>query len=213
MEAFVYCWTDFATNKLYIGVHKGAPDDGYICSSKLMNEQYRIRRKDFSRQIIANGTWDDCYSLETAILKSTKADKDPGFYNQHVNNGKFTNAGVPHTQEWCQKHSRKMKTLYNTPERRKQLSFARKGKKFKLGVRESVITREKKRLMRLGKTHSNEVKEKIRAGVSKKWQITTPLNEILNVTNLSAYCRQFNLNLSNMSDRGRSKGYICARKS
>ena len=33
-EAFVYCWTDHKTNKLYVGVHKGSINDGYICSSK-----------------------------------------------------------------------------------------------------------------------------------------------------------------------------------
>lgn len=31
MEAFVYVWTDKITNKLYVGVHKGTLDDGYIC--------------------------------------------------------------------------------------------------------------------------------------------------------------------------------------
>ncbi len=25
-EAFVYCWTDWAKDKLYIGVHVGSPD-------------------------------------------------------------------------------------------------------------------------------------------------------------------------------------------
>ena len=29
-QGFVYQWTDHKTNKLYIGSHKGDPDDGYI---------------------------------------------------------------------------------------------------------------------------------------------------------------------------------------
>jgi hypothetical protein len=40
-EAFVYCWTDKLHNKLYVGVHKGNVDDGYICSSKIMLKEYK----------------------------------------------------------------------------------------------------------------------------------------------------------------------------
>jgi hypothetical protein len=89
LEAFVYCWTDLGTNRLYVGVHKGTPDDGYVCSSKIMKEEYTKRPNDFSRQIIAQGTFSDCYALETALLRATGADKDQGFYNMHQNNGKF----------------------------------------------------------------------------------------------------------------------------
>ena len=39
-EAFVYCWTDHKTNKIYIGSHKGDVNDGYVCSSKYMMEEY-----------------------------------------------------------------------------------------------------------------------------------------------------------------------------
>lgn len=68
-EAFLYCWTDNKSNMLYIGAHKGSPNDGYVCSSKLMLEQYNIRSKDFSRQIIAEGTAKDIFNLENIILR------------------------------------------------------------------------------------------------------------------------------------------------
>jgi len=97
MEAFVYCWTDFGTNKLYVGVHKGTQDDGYICSSGPMKEEYSKRPGDFTRQIVAQGLFLDMYALETALLVASKADKDPGFYNMHLNNGKFTNEGITHS--------------------------------------------------------------------------------------------------------------------
>jgi hypothetical protein len=93
MEAFVYCWTDFGTNKLYIGAHKGTPEDGYVCSSKPMMEEYTKRPNDFSRQIVAFGAYSDMFVLEQAIIKSTEAHKDPIFYNQALSTGPFYTKG------------------------------------------------------------------------------------------------------------------------
>jgi len=93
MQAFVYCWTDHQTNKLYIGVHKGTPDDGYVCSSRLMFEEYKDRPKDFTRQIIASGTWEDMYKFESKLLAALNAAADDGFYN------KFNGFGQPLTED------------------------------------------------------------------------------------------------------------------
>lgn len=88
-EAFTYCWTDHKTGKLYVGSHKGDPTDGYICSSKLMLQEYKIRPEDFSRQIIASGLFLDMRKLEEVILRTEDAAKSQYFYNQHNNDGKF----------------------------------------------------------------------------------------------------------------------------
>jgi len=97
-EAFVYCWTDHLTNKLYVGWHKGTPDDGYICSSKLMKEQYNKRPSDFTRQILAVGSVEDMVNFETVILTATDAASDKFFYNMHNNGSKFVH-NQPHTDE------------------------------------------------------------------------------------------------------------------
>lgn len=89
MEAFVYCWTDKKTNMLYVGSHKGSTDDGYVCSSKYMLEEYSKRPEDFSRQIVAEGKFEDIRSLESVILKSVNARLNEQFYNMHENDGKF----------------------------------------------------------------------------------------------------------------------------
>lgn len=89
MEAFVYCWTDKKTNKLYVGSHKGSTEDGYICSSKLMLEEYKKRPEDFSRQIVACGSLSDIRKLESRILQSFNARSDNLFYNMHNNNGAY----------------------------------------------------------------------------------------------------------------------------
>jgi hypothetical protein len=96
-EAFVYCWTDTLTNKLYIGWHKGSVDDGYICSSKLMLEQYQERPHYFIRSIIGKGSAKDCKRFETVLLQSVNAKKDKQFYNQSNNTNGFVCKG--HTKE------------------------------------------------------------------------------------------------------------------
>lgn len=88
-ESFVYCWTDTVTNKLYVGVHKGSIDDGYIASSKQFLKEYNKRPNDFIRQIIANGLDSDMRLLESKILEADDARKNPIYYNLHNNNGKF----------------------------------------------------------------------------------------------------------------------------
>jgi len=100
-EAFVYCWTDHLTNKLYVGWHKGTPDDGYICSSKLMKEQYNKRPSDFTRQIIAVGTCKDMTSFETNILRAENAKNNHSYYNMHNGDG-FYSYG-PKTEEQIKK--------------------------------------------------------------------------------------------------------------
>lgn len=83
MEAFVYCWTDHKTLKLYVGYHKGYVDDGYISSSKMLNKLYKERPHDFTRQIVAHGTAKDMVVLESKILKSVNAAKNDDYYNMN----------------------------------------------------------------------------------------------------------------------------------
>jgi hypothetical protein len=127
MEAFVYCWTDFGTNKLYVGVHKGTPDDGYVCSSKIMKEEYFKRPEDFSREILATGDWPMMYQLETSLLSALQADKDPGFYNQHLNSGTFYQKG-PIDSETKKKISLALKGRPLSPETITKLSAAHMGR-------------------------------------------------------------------------------------
>ena len=93
MEAFVYCWTDTATSKLYVGWHKGSVADGYICSSKMVLQEYAARPQDFTRQIVAEGSAAEMVKLEHIILNSVGARKNPSFYNRHNGDGKWYNKG------------------------------------------------------------------------------------------------------------------------
>ena len=95
-EAFIYCWTDTNCNMLYVGTHKGTPDDGYVCSGKLMLEEYNKRPQDFKREVMAFGSYNDMINFETKILKAVNAAEDKSFYNQHNGDGNFFNKG--HTE-------------------------------------------------------------------------------------------------------------------
>jgi hypothetical protein len=156
-EAFVYCWTDKKTNMLYVGSHRGSTEDGYICSSKYMLEEYNKRPQDFSRQIVASGALSDMRTFETKLLQAFNVKEDESFYNRHQNDGLYFDG-------W--------KTGEMTSEHRKKLSEAKIGKpiseehKTKLheGRRNSKNSDAHKKALiesRKGSKHSEESKRKM----------------------------------------------------
>ena len=106
-EAFVYCWTNITNNKIYIGVHKGTQDDGYVCSSKILLKEYYESPQNFTRKILSTGSLSDMRLLESLILQSVDAANNPKYYNLHNNNGIFFCDG--HSQETRKKMSNSWK--------------------------------------------------------------------------------------------------------
>ena len=142
-EAFTYCWTDKKTHKLYVGVHLGSEDDGYICSCKLMLDEYAKRPEDFSRQVIAHGYYQDMIAFETSILKTVDAAKSDAFYNGHNGDGKFYNKG--HSEET----KKKLKIARN-----KRVDKPREGKPFSEEAKVKLSLSAKKRSKTLeGQNH------------------------------------------------------------
>lgn len=112
MLGFVYCWTDHTNGKLYVGVHKGKIDDGYICSSKPVKQMIKERPNDFTRQVLSEGDYIDMLHYEETILKSVDAKNNDAFYNKHNGDGKFTVAGKPSSKKGKplgENHKRKMR--------------------------------------------------------------------------------------------------------
>lgn len=137
----MYCWTDHGTSKLYVGLHKGRPDDGYICSSKHMLRQYKQRPHDFTREILAINTYDVCRNFETSIIKA--------MFRQNVHCYNLNVAGA----------------IIYTPEIRSKISQTHKGKVISSSHIEAI--KEWNRTKRL--PASEETKEKIRqAKLGKK---------------------------------------------
>lgn len=175
MEAFVYCWTDHKTNKLYVGSHKGTIDDGYICSSKYMLEEYNKRPNDFTRQIIAEGKLEDIRSLESAILKSVNARLNEDFYNQH-NNDEFYFEGWKKGQ-FSEEHRRNMSIAASKRKRSPEhLAALHEGRrKSKNSAEHNAIIKAKSKPFQkgnvpwnVGKQHSEETRRKISETKRKK---------------------------------------------
>lgn len=80
-QAFLYMWVDKSNDMKYIGYHVGTLNDGYVCSSDLMMAEYEKRPDDFFRTILAWGTKDQMYELETLILLELGAATRGPFYN------------------------------------------------------------------------------------------------------------------------------------
>jgi hypothetical protein len=149
-EAFIYCWTDTNRNMLYVGTHKGTPDDGYVCSSKLMLEEYNKRPQDFKREVMAFGSYNNMISFETKILKAANAAEDMSFYNQHNGDGNFFNKG--HTEAT----RAKLKIARN-----KRTDKPRLGKKLsEEGKINASISAKKRSLTLEGKKHLSEAGKK-----------------------------------------------------
>jgi hypothetical protein len=196
MEAFVYSWSDNKTAKIYVGVHKGSQTDGYICSSKPMMAQYRERPTDFTRQIIATGTLNDCAVLEVAIIKQLLKNKDT-CYNRaagkmiindvhpmlgkkqsdnvkeavkNANTGRAAwNKGKTMTPEYIEKNRQSHLGLKASDEAKAKMSESRKGEKHPLwGKKHSEETRRKQGAKNIGKVAS-EALRKLRSENQKEW--------------------------------------------
>ena len=107
--AYIYKWTHIPTNKWYIGSRTKEnchPDDGYVCSSKIVKPLIENAPNEWRREILHTGNPVDMLLLEAQILESLDAKNDKNSYNLHNGDGKFTTAGITMSEEWRQKISR-----------------------------------------------------------------------------------------------------------
>lgn len=114
--AFVYKWTHKPTLRWYIGSRtaKGChPDDGYICSSKIVKPMILKNPDEWERTIIEVGSPKTIRMLETEILELLDAENDNRSFNQNNGNGKFGMTGKKFTKEHKQNLSQSIKVKMN----------------------------------------------------------------------------------------------------
>ena len=116
-EAFLYLWRDTKNKMYYLGVHKHKDGDDYAHSSSVMESfTYSTRPSYMKRRILAWGTWDDMFELESKILGiKSKLDR---YYN--VNK-------TPNTQKAGKLGGLANKGKKKTVEHAKKISKSNKG--------------------------------------------------------------------------------------
>lgn len=102
-EAFVYKWTNTTNNKIYIGKHKGTPNDGYISSGKTFLTSYNANPSHFVRSIIWQGTDQECLQKEWEFIQEAVSSVGwNGLYNiTHWMSSKQWKRTCLHCGNWC----------------------------------------------------------------------------------------------------------------
>jgi hypothetical protein len=179
--AYVYKWTHIPSYKWYIGsrtAKNAHPNDGYICSSRIVKPLILANPNEWKREIVAVGEAQAMYDLESEILDLFDAKHDPRSYNQHNNDAKTNMLGKKHSditrKKISQSHVGKIgKEPWNkgkpfSDESRKKMSDAKKGKepwnKGKTNIY-SNETKEKIRQANLGKKQSEETRQKYKTRI------------------------------------------------
>jgi hypothetical protein len=165
---FVYIWLDVKTKKYYVGCHWGNETDGYICSSKWMRDAYRRRPQDFRRRVIkTNLSREQMYLEEQRYFDMIKPEEIKK---------RYYNLSLSSKDPW-HKHPLKSKTIGEkisfkkkgkstgscSPETAEKISKANKGREF------SAEHKEKLRLAKLGKKHTEGWKQQNSERLKNQW--------------------------------------------
>jgi len=82
-EAFLYKFTNLNNNKVYIGIHKGKPFDGYMFSSE--NEEFHSDfmnpNAKFKYEVLYYGSYEYMGAVEQNLLQEVNAKDNPLYYN------------------------------------------------------------------------------------------------------------------------------------
>ena len=127
---FVYIWYDRFRKMFYIGSHKGSPDDGYICSNKIMINAIKKRPQDFRRKILKFCNKEDLLLTEQKYLDMIRDDelyyKNKKYYNiKRFASGGDTTANLPNREEiikrrYGKKHSNAVKNAIKNRSKEKE---------------------------------------------------------------------------------------------
>jgi hypothetical protein len=104
--AYVYKWTELATGKWYVGA-RGArachPDDGYICSSKVVKPLIMANPDGWRREILFTSDPEEVFFIEAKLLDELNAKDDPQSFNKHNGDGKWSMRGKQFSPEHREK--------------------------------------------------------------------------------------------------------------
>jgi len=90
-QAYLYRWTHIPTKKWYVGSRTAIgchPDDGYICSNKIVKPMIFENRIEWVRDILVIGPSEYIRNLEELYLTLLNAATDPESFNRNNGTGK-----------------------------------------------------------------------------------------------------------------------------
>lgn len=179
---FIYVWYDTLEKMYYIGSHWGYPDDGYICSSRWMLNNFKKRPQDFKRKIVkkifTNRTdllleeqrWIDMIDPLKTVNNNTKnenREQNVKYYNINLNINKNVWHQFPEQIKTIGQKisfSKKGKTIGPCSEETKQkISIANSGKIFTYEHKEKLSKAKK------GNKHTEEWKNKNSEMLMQQW--------------------------------------------
>lgn len=157
-QAFVYRWTHIPTGKWYIGSRTGKgchPDDGYICSSKVVKPLIQANPEQWVRHILAMGSSSDMRKLEVELLINSNAAQNPQSYNQTNGSIKFSRSRKSPSKESIAKGIATKRLNGNMSNHKGTKMPPGHGEK----IRQRLLANHPRAM--LGKHHSEEAKKKI----------------------------------------------------
>lgn len=80
-DSFVYIWKNIVSGRKYIGYHKGKIDDGYVSSTANDSFWEDYKNGNLIREIIFEGTRDECLKYEQDYLKTIDLKSDEWYNN------------------------------------------------------------------------------------------------------------------------------------
>lgn len=190
-DSFVYIWHNLTNNCKYVGYHKGAIDDGYVSSSSNQRfwNDYFNRLHDWKREIIFEGSQEDCLKYEQDYLKSIDISSDEWYNNargaeiiftqevkdkirNHHLGGTSGMLGKKHSERTKKKVSVTLKSIHHTDEWNKKVSIALKGKKKSDKHRENMKdSHGDKNIYKFFNIQTKETFEGTRKAFSEKYNI------------------------------------------
>lgn len=190
-EGFIYIWYDRKHKKYYLGCHYGTINDGYICSSNNMRNNYKNRPKDFKRRILKRKIKKEELLSEEHKWLSLIKDHELGkkYYNLYTTNTALRLAwaaakGRKQTIEEKEKRAESLRGKKRTLETRKKISAALSGEKnynygktLSIEVKKKIseaLTGEKNPFY--GKKHDLKLKKKMNKKTSQTMKGRPPNN-------------------------------------
>ena len=172
-EAFIYLWYDALNKMYYLGKHKGSPDDTYTHSSRVWEHFTKDNIPEgVSRRILAYGTDEEMCILENKLLVNRKKRCWDRYYNNSLGDSRYVDQWGKNNHMYGKKLTEEQK------DHKRQISLKMWQTPIEEGgmkgwkATEEMNRRNRERMKQLiasgewvnpmlGKTHSEETKQKI----------------------------------------------------